>query len=261
LFGISNRVIIYDDAQRKLMFFDTKGEFILEHRFDFSIDGLSHLNEQTILLLTDERYNVSESGGHILSYVDLNGFEVNTTMEIQASNQLKHAVSSLSSKMVRIGSEVILQIPFCDTLFQVSQGSYSPKYVFNLKGTGLKPAMMKDQISRRNVAPYTTQCSTPYETSQFLLFRVDYKSEAKIILQDKRTKTWKLLEAMEYSKPGLRLRGVDQVAFTPMFCSMDYYYSFIEAIDFKTHFSEAYPKLAEQIDIDDNPIIVRAKLK
>ena len=177
------------------------------------------------------------------------------------SQQLESSVSYIRPNIAKDNNDIILQIPFCDTLFQIKKDSYSPKYILKLKNTGLKPEMMKSQELRRDVARFTTQFSTPYETKKFLLFRVDYKGDPKIIIQDKSTNTWELLDAPLNKKPGFRVRGVDEVSFTPMFCTDDYYYSFIDAIDFKEYFSEIYPDIVKSINDEDNPVIVRAKVK
>lgn len=254
-------LVVYDDAQRKLLFYNTDGEFEKEHKFNFSIDAISHLDKNTLILLSDGIYNVTDTPGHIISFIDIEKMEVIEKLHLLTRQHPKSAVSYVKPRFIRNKNEVILQLPFCDTLFQITKGSYVPKFIFQTKGTSLKPEMLKDQRSRRDIARYTTQFSTPYETDRFLQFRVDYKAKAKIISKDKKTGKWSLLDAPEYKKPGFRIRGVDAVTFTPKFCNSEYYYSFIEAIDFKTNFSNLYPALSRNVNAEDNPLIVRAKIE
>lgn len=256
-----NKLIVYDDSNRKLIFFDLSGNFISEHRFGFSIDAMSNIDKRTTVLFTDGRSNSSEIPGHLISLMDTDKLEIYNTFNLNTKQQTPNSISFLKSRMARINGDVILQVPFCDTLFEINQQGYNAKYIFELEGTGLKPHMMKDQRTRRNAAQYTTQCSIPYMTSAFLIFKVDYQGKPTIIIKDQYTKKWNFITAPDYMKPGLKYRGIKGVTLPPLFCNADYYYSSISALDFKRKFSTKYPALTEKIDEEDNPVLVRGIIK
>ena len=233
-----NLVLLFDGFQRKLMLFNTEGEFLDEYRFNFSINAMSHLDNNTLIFITDSKYDGTNVSGHIISYVDIESMEVKNQLNIPSKEQARNQNFYISPELYRYDDKVFLRMPFCDTIFQINKNSYEIKYNILLNNTGVKPEMFINANDNKDLL-LATRYSIPFETKSFLLFfTTRNKNEKGIIIMDKNAKVWRLIKGFSNKSPGFRFRGIDKILFKPIHCTKEYYYSFIRPVDFKFYFSK-----------------------
>ncbi|TSA36120.1 MAG: 6-bladed beta-propeller [Porphyromonadaceae bacterium] len=259
LFAESQRLCIYDDSQRKLLIYNSDGKFLIEIKINIPVQKVSGLGKSTLLFFTDALY--TKHAYHELSYFDISQMKFIKTLKLQAQIQIERAQMYQQPGFTSYRDELLLRIPFCDTIFRVTSDTCIPGYIFKLGQAGIPKEIYGDLKTLENSRQRYINFSPPVETRSFLFLPIIDHGKYLFSVLNKSTGTWKIAEMPDESETGFIYRNDSKTVFPMKRCINEFFYSTIYAHDFIDQFAKEYPGLVAKIKVDDNPIILRARMK
>ena len=118
LFKDMDRICVYDEIQRKILLFDTRGNFLKEAKVNIRAQAINRLGSNILLMFSDAIFD--EPDYHKIIYFDINEMKVVKTIKIQASTQIIGAPMYSNPGFSTDNDEALLKIPFCDTIFRIN---------------------------------------------------------------------------------------------------------------------------------------------
>ena len=258
LFSEQGIICIYDASLRKLLMFNNEGEFLKEVKLDFPVQALERLGNNTIVCLTDALY--TKTSLHELNYFDISRMCFVKKLALQAQTQFPRAPMYRNPGFSIAGNELILRLPFCETIFRIDQESCQPAFILKLGPKGMTRDLYTNLSRLEAQRSDFIDASLPFITRQYIFLELLNFGRNEFAILNKNTNKWIVSEMPENIFGGLFWDSKKKLVMTMNNCQNEVYYSVIEAQDFLEDFSKIYPKLCSQIKVDDNPIILQASL-
>jgi len=253
------RICVYDDMQRKVLLFDSDGRFIHEKRLDYSVEAICDLNQNTLLLFSDSRYN--KGNPHSVSYFDLSTLQIVDQVEVVAQFQAKEALIYVNPGISSNNGQGLLRIPFCDTIFKITVDDCFPYIGFNLGSYKIPKTLFTNLDKLKSQSSNYSEFSLPHEMENYLMFRVRDRGRHLFVIYNKLTDVWKVSNYQANGKAGLTFSKDNPTIIDFNGCKNECFFSIIEATDFIKNYQKEYPQSTAELEEEDNPIVFIARLK
>jgi hypothetical protein len=264
----NKNIEILDIDLKKIMCFDFNGKFIKD--IPIPIYGMSIIN-----MGADSYglYNVNiPQGDKRFNYYLINNKSKIIQTAFPYSKKIDHINKSIFFNFYRIGGQIALNMPFNDTIYNVSKGSFERKYIFNF-GKYTLPANHMTKVNYKNLGPYMR--ATPYvfsklafETQSYVFASIRLRKDFYSALYSKKTKGYKLYNNRNLFDPLAYMEPIANMGEDKMICvgypqkltEQKVRFRFLNKnTDKKT--SDYLTKTFNSIGEEDNPVLFIAKIK
>jgi len=259
LFSEIKRICIFDDLQRKLLIYNSDGVFLREMKISIPVQRISKIGNSTLLFFSDGSF--SNKLYHELSFFDISRMQFSGEFKIFSPIQRSGAQMYLRPGFTTFRDEALLSIPFNDTVYRITSDNVLPSFIFKLGPSGIPKEIFNDlQRMEKSMENYV-YFYPPTETQSFLFLAIIDHGKKLYSVLNKFSGVWKIAEMDDSSEIGLVYRNKSKTVLPMHPCSNDLFYSTIYAHIFVEQFASEFPSLVKKIKADDNPILIRARLK
>ncbi len=171
-------VVLLDDYKRSLITYDFEGQYL----YSESVAEGTIRNSNQALLADDNRlllYNMMDNKDNMAySLIDLESYDLIGKYFSYAPISLNNYFYSFSSHpMTKSDEGVDFILPLCDTIFNYTSSSFTPKYIVETP----REMASKTQI-KRNTSSYSSDVYHLAENGYFTGFKSIHETNSKILL-------------------------------------------------------------------------------